>query len=125
MKGPDHIAAVVTELREAGARDIVVIQGAKHPRVQWTGRNGQRRFYTLSGTLSDRRGLANARADVRRLLRDDGMLRDEPPHVLHASQRLWSGCGDGCANLRRSCGPIETGRLGEVRGKSRSGRGRR
>ena len=78
MRASDHIAVILSELRQAGARDIVVIRGAKHPRAQWISRHGQPRVYVLPGTPSDRRGLANARADVRRMLREDGMLEDEP-----------------------------------------------
>ena len=85
MKEPDHVAAVLSELRQAGAQDITILRSARHPRVQWTTRNGQPRFYVLPGTPSDRRGLANARADVRRLLRQDDMLHAEP---LRPSRQL-------------------------------------
>lgn len=77
----EHITAILAELRLAGARDVTVLRCARHPRVQWTARNGEPRVYVLPGTPSDRRGPANARADVRRMLRDDGMLVELPRPV--------------------------------------------
>ena len=89
MRPSDHINAVISELRQAGAQDIVVIRRAKHPQVRWSGLRGLR-LYTLPATPSDHRGHANGVADVRRMLRADGMLIETPrqPRQLTPVQRL-------------------------------------
>jgi hypothetical protein len=71
--------AALSELHAAGIRDVSHARGAKHWQIRW-GANGTTRVYSLPGTPSDYRSVANVRADVRRMLREDGMLVDrEPP----------------------------------------------
>lgn len=49
--------------------------GGKHPRIVWHSRAlGRDRFYVCSATPSDFRSRANARSQLRRMLRDDGDL---------------------------------------------------
>jgi hypothetical protein len=59
--------------------------------VRWNGSNGATRLYNVPCTPSDYRTVANTRADVRRLLREDGMLVDRappPPRPLDRMSRL-------------------------------------
>jgi hypothetical protein len=71
MRNP-CIDAAITELRKAGIYDYEIAQGGKHPQIHW-GANGTRRFYAVPGTPSDVRSVHNVRADIRRLLRADGL----------------------------------------------------
>ena len=72
--------AALSELNDAGIRDVVHARGGKHWQIRYAGPNGVARVYSLPGTPTDYRSVANVRADVRRMLREDGMLVDrEPP----------------------------------------------
>lgn len=66
------IEAVCDEVRAAGAEPIVRPSG-KHAAITWQA-NGVERVYHTALTPSDRRSHMNARADVRRMLRADGLL---------------------------------------------------
>jgi hypothetical protein len=46
---------------------------SKHFKVSWKIGDGRRRTYTCSVSQSEPRTLKNVRADVRRLLREDGI----------------------------------------------------
>ena len=70
--------AALGELNAAGIRDVAHARGGKHLQIRWQV-NGATRFYSLPGTPSDHRSVANTRADVRRLLRADGFLVDREP----------------------------------------------
>ena len=70
--------AALSELHAAGIRDVSHARGAKHWQIRW-GAYGTTRVYSLPGTPSDYRSVANVRADVRRMLREDGMLVDREP----------------------------------------------
>ena len=72
------LAVALDELHEAGIHDISHANGGKHYQIRW-GANGATRAYTLPNTPSDHRSAANCRADIRRMLREDGMLIDRPP----------------------------------------------
>jgi hypothetical protein len=69
------------ELDAVGVRDVQQIHGGKHPQLRWQA-NGALRVYTLPGSPSDVRASRNVRAEIRRLLREDGLLatpeRPEP-----------------------------------------------
>lgn len=72
-------------LREAGI-DYRIEHGGKHVVVCW----GERR-YTMAATPSDSyRGCINARADIRRMLREDGVIRDRglEPVVLAGAEAM-------------------------------------
>src|ERR1700731_4484461 len=71
--------AALSELNDAGIRDVVHARGGKHWQIRYAGPNGVARVYSLPGTPSDYRSVANVRADVRRMLREDGMLVDREP----------------------------------------------
>jgi len=73
------LAAVLEELAKAGIRHPEVTNGGKHLQIRWTTATGLRRTYTLPSSPSDWRAPENARHDVRRLLRADGMLATPAP----------------------------------------------
>jgi hypothetical protein len=62
------------ELEAVGVRDIEQVHGSKHLQLRWRVNAGEVRFYTLPCTPSDIRSPHNVRADIRRLLREDGVL---------------------------------------------------
>jgi hypothetical protein len=75
------LAAVLTELERAGIHDYVVENGRRHVHVRWTC-DGTLRLVVVSRTPSGPGAPRNARGDVRRLLRLDGLITgrngDEP-----------------------------------------------
>jgi hypothetical protein len=73
------LAAALEELAKAGIREPVVARGAKHPQVRWTTTQGELRVFAVPGTPSDWRSAENTRHDLRRILRDDGMLAVPEP----------------------------------------------
>lgn len=69
----DCLNAALQELSAAGVRDIARAYGGKHMQLRWQV-NGTERMYVLPITPSDVRAAANVRADIRRILREDGLL---------------------------------------------------
>jgi hypothetical protein len=70
-------------LAKVGIRDITRSFGGKHMQLRW-GSNGTSRMFVLPLSPSDVRAVANTRAEIRRILREDGMLsatehRPSPP----------------------------------------------
>jgi hypothetical protein len=63
---------VQAELERAGIRDYVVENGGRHIHVRWRS-NGVARLVVVSRTPSGPGAPHNARGDVRRLLRSDGL----------------------------------------------------
>lgn len=61
-----HIRHLITVLEDNGARDVYVQMGGKHPRLKFV-YEGQRQFYVVAATPSDRRAVRNATAELRRL----------------------------------------------------------
>jgi hypothetical protein len=74
----DCLDAALSELNDAGIRDVAHARGGKHWQIRWSA-NGAARVYNVPGTPSDYRSVANTRADIRRLLREDGFLVDREP----------------------------------------------
>src|SRR6516225_1881921 len=72
--------AALAELDAVGIRDYQLARGAKHLQVRWTVA-GVLRMMTIPGSPSDWRSLANTRRDMRRLLREDGLLEIKPAHA--------------------------------------------
>jgi len=68
--------AVLDELRLAGVKGTVGGNG-RHQKIWWEGAGGQPRIYVAPSTPSDQRAPANARSEVRRILRSDGMISGE------------------------------------------------
>jgi hypothetical protein len=73
MRRNRDLAASLAALREAGVYDVIIMHGAKHLQLRWT-YNGQSRMVTVPCTASDLRSPLNTRAEVRKLLRRDGLL---------------------------------------------------
>jgi hypothetical protein len=67
------LSAALQELSLAGVRDVERAYGGKHLQLRWRA-NGTERMYSLPLTPSDVRSAANTRAQIRRILREDGML---------------------------------------------------
>jgi hypothetical protein len=83
----------IATLREAGVFDYQIVPGSKHPQLRWQIR-GQPRFYALPSSPLDWRSSANVRSDMRRLLRDDGLLQSivepakPPPRAPSLAERV-------------------------------------
>jgi hypothetical protein len=84
------------ELAAAGIRDVTHSFGGKHLQIRWRG-NTAERMYVLPLTPSDWRSSKNVRADIRRLLSEDGLLpAPKPPdrvtllkqHIATTEQQL-------------------------------------
>lgn len=73
MRTNDCIAAVVSELHQVGITPKV-IAGGKHPRIRWTNAKGEFRTVFVAGSPSDHRAKMNSRRDVRRILKQDGVI---------------------------------------------------
>jgi hypothetical protein len=80
MRDNTCLAAAIDELSLAGVRDVRHAPGGKHRQLGWLSQDGSPRFYNVSvGPPSDSRSIANTRANIRRILKADGMLVDRTP----------------------------------------------
>jgi hypothetical protein len=70
----DCIDVALEELESVGVRDITVARGSKHPQLQFRINGGSLRVFPVPGTPSDHRSAANTRRDLRKLLREAGVL---------------------------------------------------
>jgi hypothetical protein len=79
----EELEAVLSELAEAGVRDVIRSQDNKHIQVRWEARGSATgpRMYVVPSTPSDVRGVQNARSGIRWILKEDGMLPEpvKPP----------------------------------------------
>jgi hypothetical protein len=76
MSNNPCLTLALAELAEAGVRDPVVANGGKHLQLRWFTPRGERRCFAVSGTPSDWRTPQNTVHDLRRILREDGMLEE-------------------------------------------------
>src|SRR5262249_56088729 len=72
--------AAVAELDQAGIRNYQVARGGKHLQIRWSVNGGTLRMLTLPLTPSDWRSPQNTRSDLRKLLRQDGLLERNGAH---------------------------------------------
>jgi len=72
MRGNTCVQAIADELEQVGLH-YEILPGRRHPRVCWQAA-GRKRTMFVPGTASDWRSSHNARALVRRWLREDGVL---------------------------------------------------
>ena len=79
MRNP-CLDAALAELDAVGIRDYQLARGAKHLQVRWTVA-GVLRMMTIPGSPSDWRSPQNTRRDMRRLLREDGLIEIKPAHA--------------------------------------------
>jgi hypothetical protein len=77
MRNP-CLEIAMRELEAAGIRGIEQSHGSKHLQLRWRINGGGLRLYSLPCPPSDFRAADNTRAEVRRLLREDGVLVSEP-----------------------------------------------
>jgi hypothetical protein len=81
MRNP-CLEVALRELEAVGIRDVERVRGGKHWQLRWQVNEHGLRIYTLPGTPSDWRSSHNVRAEIRRMLREDGLLaapeRPEP-----------------------------------------------
>jgi hypothetical protein len=78
------LETVQRELEKYGIKSRIEM-GGKHPKITWVAK-GENRVYVTSGTTSDVRARLNARAHVRRMIREDGLEKpavfSKPPVLL-------------------------------------------
>lgn len=72
------VDAAVSALREGGVYDFQIVPGGKHLQLRWS-HGGGTRFCAISATPSDRRAPQNTRADVRKILKQDGLIKEPAP----------------------------------------------
>jgi len=77
------LEAALSELELVGIRGVEQVYGGKHLQLRWSVNGHVRRVYTMPVTPGDNiRGPRNTRADIRRMLREDGVLQQtktQPP----------------------------------------------
>lgn len=78
---------VLRELEVYGLKGILTY-GGKHIRVDWAYPNGRSRFTTCPRTPSDHRSSLNARAQVRRMLKEDGAQIPTPQQRMTLERAL-------------------------------------
>lgn len=84
MAGHAYMKAAAATLEAAGAINIELVKGKKHPRLYFT-HQGQRRFYVLPGSPGDsRRGLDNCLTDLRQML---GVKNSRPKSAVPRRHR--------------------------------------
>ncbi len=109
------LRAALHELESAGIRNVEQAYGGKHLQLRWSVNGHIRRVYTMPATPGDTiRGPRNARADVRRMLREDGVLQQtktQPPvkppdRITRLEQRI--------ATLEQTVRELRIGGAGKV-----------
>jgi hypothetical protein len=73
------LAAALRELDAAGVRDVSRAYGSKHLQLKWSANGHAQRMYSVALTPSDWREPRNVAAEIRRMLRADGLLTADPP----------------------------------------------
>ena len=89
MRNP-CLDAALAELDAVGIRNYQLARGSKHLQVRWTVA-GVLRMMTITGSPSDWRSPQNTRRDMRRLLREDGLIEIRPngQHAAVPDPNLW------------------------------------
>jgi hypothetical protein len=72
--------AALAELDAVGIRDYQLARGGKHLQLRWTVAGHTLRMLTIPLTPSDWRSPQNTRSDLRKLLRQDGLLETNGAH---------------------------------------------
>ena len=78
MRNP-CLDAALRELAAVGIRDVEQVRGGKHWQLRWQVDGHGLRICTLPATPSEWRSTHNTRADIRRMLREDGVLVTPKP----------------------------------------------
>ena len=87
MRNP-CLDAALAKLDAVGIRNYQLARGSKHLQVRWTVA-GVLRMMTIPGSPSDWRSPANTRRDMRRLLREDGLIEPNGQHAAEPDPDLW------------------------------------
>ena len=113
MRNP-CLDAALRELDAAGIRDVEQAFGSKHPQLRWRVNGGALRIYSLPGTPSDWRSEHNTRAEIRRMLREDGVITvpERLPKPTPARRKL-----DRIAELERRVTALENWFQNAARGE--------
>lgn len=112
------LAIALRELKAVGVRDIEQVHGGKHLQLRWRVNGPEAQFYTLPCTPGDIRSPHNVRAEIRRLLREDGVLTTPPkPLVPKQPDRL--------TLLERRVAALERDVHQSISGENRYGKGGR
>lgn len=80
------IEAAVAELRACNI-EPTIRHGGKHIAIEWS-HNGESRTFTAPATPSDHRARLNTRSDIRRMLRNDGLIGFEEARQLLGPQLI-------------------------------------
>ena len=68
MSPQDHHRRIMDELLRRGAKEVHLVKGRRHPRIEFT-YNGRKHSYVTSLSPSDYRATVKAIADIRRMLK--------------------------------------------------------
>ena len=93
MRKDQCLEVALDELAKVGIRDVQRSFGGKHQQIKFKSNGNGVHVYTLPCTPSDVRSAANVRADIRRILRGDGVLttverKPPPPRTLDRTTLL-------------------------------------
>ncbi len=102
------------ELKAVGVRDIEQVRGGKHLQLRWRVNGHEARFYTLPCTPSDIRSSHNVRAEIRRLLREDGVLSTTPKPPVPKQPDRFTILERRVAALERDVHQLTTGRTSKA-----------
>src|SRR5215813_11322045 len=92
--------AALAELDAVGIRDYQVARGGKHLQLRWSVAGHALRVLTLPLTPSDWRSPQNTRSDLRKLLRQDGLLERNGAHPpVKPDPDLWRQQLSGASSL--------------------------
>jgi hypothetical protein len=75
------LQAALAELARVGIHQPAIARGGKHAQIRWTNRAGGLCVFHVASTPSDWRAPENVRHDVRKILREDGMLIEPEPRA--------------------------------------------
>jgi hypothetical protein len=115
MKNP-CLETALRALADAGVRDVAQVHGGKHLQLRWKVNGHALRVYTIPVTPSDWRSEHNTRADVRRLLREDGVgIAEKSEPAVPPTRKL-----DRISELERRVARLEEA----IRTIERNGNGR-
>ena len=65
----EHHQRIIDALERHGAKEVQLVKGHRHPRIEFTYR-GRRRKYFVADSPSDWRATSKALADIRRIIKE-------------------------------------------------------
>jgi hypothetical protein len=72
------LEAALQELGRHGIRDVTKSFGSKHLQIRWSVNGHPERMYSMAVSPSDTNAIHAVRAAIRRMLREDGIMADQP-----------------------------------------------